>query len=161
MTITDIVNRFIFYATDSKDVNYDPASKKPSFFLCNVEDIQQAIKNGITFPCIILQVPVFDKEGDTDNITEHVEGSFMILKPVKNGDIMGRMNVYDECKLIADQVINHMIQDAPDYFDGAQVKTAEGSVGPLVDQVYGWGVNFGFAQGYDGELDPEKWRTVA
>lgn len=161
LKISDIVDRFTFYARDNQDLLFDPDAKNKSFMLCEMLDVAASVINGIKFPCMLLQIPQFEKEGEVDATYEHVEGSFIILTKAKATDYAGRMQAYSDCKAIADQMIYHMIQDADDYFDGAMPKTSEGAVGPIVDSLYGWGVNFGFQQAIGTELDPDKWGGTA
>jgi hypothetical protein len=158
MKITAIVNRFEFYATQNLALAYDPEAKDKSFFVCDLEALQSALKTGIRFPAMFAQVPEFEKDGNTDSPMEHIEGSFMILKSVKVNDVAGRLQAYDDCKEIADQVLNYMIEDSGDFFDGGFLKTSEGHFGPVADSIYGWAVNYSFEQGYDGVRDPAKWR---
>jgi hypothetical protein len=158
LDIATIVSRFQFYARDNQDIKFDPSAKNKSFMLCDMQDVADALKTGIQFPCLFLQTPTFDKEGGVDQSFEHVSGSFTVMiGPVKVGDYAGRMQAYSDSKAICDQVIAHMIQDSDDYFDGAMPKTAEGPFGPVGDQVFGWGVNFSFEQAIGMELNPAKW----
>ena len=158
MQISDIVNRFLFYARDNKDLLHVIGDKQNNaFMVCDMEDVGASVKNGIKFPCMLLQVPLYEKEGEIDATIEHVECSFIILNKVKLGDFAGRIQAYSDCKAIADQMIYHMIQDADTYFDGAMPKTSEGPVGPVVDSIYGWGVNFTFEQGIGTTLNDAKW----
>lgn len=158
MQISDLANRFGFYATDNIDLNHDPASATPAFLVCEIEELQAAVRNGLSLPCLLFQTPDFEKDGDGDHPVEHLEGSYIILDRVERNDSPGRLAAYDRCKRISDQLINHMIEDSDEFFDGNVVKTAEGRVGPLTDNLYGWAVNFGFAEAYNGEKDPAKWK---
>lgn len=161
LQIADIVNRFFFYAQDSQDILFDPTAKLKSFMVCDMEDVAVSIRNGIKLPCVLLQVPVYEKEGDVDAAFEHVECSFIVLNKAAIGDYAGRMLAYSACKQIADQFIYRMIQDADEYFDGAMPKTSEGPVGPIGDSIFGWGVNFGFQQAIGTAIDPAKWGAAS
>lgn len=159
MDIVTLSDRFEFYATDNEDIGHVGGDKKNTAYLeCDVEEIQAAIKNGLKLPCVLLQTPDFDKDGDADNITEHLQCSFLVLESLKPGD--RKFPTYDRCKKIADQFVNHLVQDADEFFEGALPKTSEGRIGPLTDNLYGWAVNFSLDAGYDGTLDPTKWRTL-
>jgi len=159
MDIVTISDRFEFYCTDNLDINHVTGEKRNTAFLeADVEELQAAIKNGLKLPCVLLQTPEFDKDGDQDNVTEHVQCSFLVLDHLKPGD--RKLPLYNSCKKIADQLINHLVQDADEFFEGAIPKTSEGKIGPLTDNIYGWGVNFAWDTGYDATLNPDKWRTI-
>lgn len=158
MNIASLVSRFEFYTRDNKlllHVVNDPANK--AFAVCDMEDIAVSVRNGLKLPCLLLQVPVTEKEGEIDSVIEHWEASFIVLAEAANGDYAGRMQAYSDCKDIADQVIFQMIEDAGDFYDGALPKTSEGKVGPVVDNIYGWGVSFGFEMGIGTIPDPAQW----
>ena len=162
MNIAELSARFEFYAAKNKSINHDANSKLKGFLQVDVQDVQVSIKNGIKFPCLLLQTPEVEKDGGIDNITEHYEGSFVVLQQCDvNQTAAFKMNLLYECKLICDQIFNRMIVDSDEYFEGAQIKTSEGSFGPIAGGVYGWGVNFGFEQGYNGELNPDDWEDLA
>jgi hypothetical protein len=158
MQIATLADRFSIYAQSNLALAYDPAAKEKSFFVCDIEEISAALKTGIKFPCLFLQVPEFEKSGLVDNAVENVECSFIILMQVKTGDYTGRLAAYDQCKGISDQIVNYMVEDTDEYYEGGQVKTAEGKFGPISDGIYGWGVNFGFEQAYNAEVDPDQRR---
>lgn len=160
MQIATLADRFAYYAMANVDLAHDPDSKTPAFFVCNIEEISAAIKNGISLPCMFLQVPEFEKSGLVDNAVENVECSFLVLKKNTPGDTRQRLHLFDECKAISDQIVNYMVRDADEYFEGGQVKTSEGVFGPIADNLYGWAVSFGFDQAYNAEVDETKWREI-
>lgn len=160
MKIATLAARFQHYATINTDLAFDQASTNSSFLVCDIEEILNAIKTGISLPVMFLQVPEFSKEGNADNAIESVECAFMILNQGAAGNGILNLQVYDQCKDTADQVINYMVEDSPDYYEGATLKTAEGKVGPIGDQLYGWVVNFGFDQSYNAQADPAKRRDL-
>ena len=161
MNIAELAARFEYYAVNNKQIAHDPASDSKSFLLCDVQDVQVSIQNGLKLPCMLMQTPDVEKDGDYDNITEHFEGSFVILDSFPAGsDAATKIAIIDRCKAISDKVYNRMLKDADTYFDGALVKTAEGSFGPVSNVLLGWGVNFGFEQGYNGEVDNDDWADL-
>jgi hypothetical protein len=84
----------------------------------------------------------------------------VVLDKLANGATASeRMALLNRCKLIADQIYNRMLQDSDAYFDNALIKTSEGSFGP-VNNLVGWGVNFGFEQGYDAQVILSDWEDL-
>lgn len=162
MNIAELGNRFEFYAINIKEIKHDPTAQKKAFLLCDVQDVQVSIKNGLKFPCLLMQTPEVEKEGDTDSIIEHFEGSFVVLDAYSpRGTAAEKLAVYNDCKAIADKIYKRMIKDSDEYFEGALVRTSEGSFGPVAGELLGWGVNFGFEQGFDGETDPDDWEDLS
>lgn len=160
MDIGTLAARFEHYAQINRDLAHDPDGDEPAFLVCNLEQIAAALKNGISLPVMFLQVPEFEKSGLIDNAIENIECSFIILAPVAVGDYRGQLTAYDTCKKISDQIINYTVEDSDDYFEGGQIKTSEGAAGPIGDNMYGWGVNFGFDQAYNAQVDESKRREI-
>jgi hypothetical protein len=163
MDISTISDRFEFYAINHKSIKHNPLVKKDTaFLLVDIQDVSVSVKTGLKFPCMFLQTPEVEKDGDMDSIYEHYEGSFAILKILDAGlTAAAKMHLFRDCKEIADEIYNRMLLDSDDYFEGAQIKTAEGAFGPIAGNVAGWGVNFGFQQGYDGEVNADKWEDLS
>lgn len=156
MDILQLSARFQYYAQKHKLLKYVPGDpKKRSYFECDAEEVAAAIKTGLSLPCLLLQTPTFEKDGSVDNATEHPECSFIILDHLPNG--APKFPLYHKLKGIADQIVNHIIADAPEYFEGGLIKTSEGAFGPIGDRLFGYAVNFGFEQAYNAELDPGQW----
>lgn len=162
MNIATLSSRFEFYATKHKLLKHVPGNDLERAYLqVDVQDIQVSVSTGLKFPCLFLQTPEVEKDGGMDNITEHYEGSFVVLMVCGAGQTAAfKMNLLYECKQICDQVYNRMIVDSDEYFEGARIKTSEGSFGPVSD-LMGWGVNFGFEQAYNGELNAEDWEDLS
>jgi hypothetical protein len=160
MDIASLRDRFEYYARINGDLKHDPDSATPAFLVCNLEQIAAALRNGISLPVMFLQVPEFEKSGLVDNAVENIECSFIILDKVAVGDFRAQFDAYNNCKKISDQIINYTVEDSDTYFEGGQIKTAEGAAGPLGDNLFGWGVNFGFDQAYNAQVDESKRRAV-
>jgi hypothetical protein len=159
MDIAGLVARFLFYAQEHQDVLHDPAEKsQTAFALFDLENINEIIKNGVKFPCILLQTPEIVKQGEHDSTIEQYEFAFMVLKPLPKRDLSLKPGIIQDCKNISDEIYNRLLLDTDNgMFDGGLTNTAEGIVGPIGDQLYGWGVNLGFDQGYNAVVDPSKW----
>jgi|GEM_PF-1111376 len=162
MDIAQLAERFKLYAIHSKAIKHDPTAIKKAFLLCDIQDVQVSIQNGLKFPCMLMQTPEVEKAGENDSIIEHFEGSFVILDNLPSGSTAeAKLALINNCKTIADKVYRMMLKDSDEYFEGALVKTAEGLFGPVANTLIGWGVNFGFEQGFDGESDPNDWEAFA
>jgi hypothetical protein len=161
MNIADLAARFEYYAINNSLIKHDPDSDIKAFLLCDVQDVQISVKNGIKFPCLFIQTPEVEKDGGRDSTTEHFEGSFVILATCPAGSTAAfKIDLLNTCKTIADQVYNRMMLDSEEHFDSALVKTSEGAFGPVAGYVYGWGVNFGFEQGYNAEVTAADWEDL-
>jgi hypothetical protein len=162
MNISTLTSRFEFYAQKHKLIKHVPGDDltQRAFLQVDIQDITVSISTGLKFPCLFLQTPEVEKDGGIDCIAEHYEGSFVVLMVCENGATAAfKMDLLYQCKQICDQIFNRMIADTDEYFEGARIKTSEGSFGP-VQNLIGWGVNFGFEQAYDGELNPEDWEDL-
>jgi hypothetical protein len=162
MNIATLSSRFEYYAQNHKLIRHVPDDDtRRAFLQIDVEAIAISVSTGLQFPCLFLQTPEIEKDGGIDSIAEHYEGSFVILKQCDNGQTAAfKMKLLYECKLIADQIYNRMLADTDEFFESAQIKTSEGSFGP-VQGLMGWGVNFGFEQAYDGEVNPDDWEDLS
>lgn len=156
MDITQLTQLFESYATKNKALAHNAADKNNIAFLeCDMEEVQSALRTGLKFPCMLVQTPEVDKEGSLDNIVEQWEGSFIILMPQTTD--LTKSQCYQRAKNICDQIITAMVRDTFEYFEGGMMKTSEGKIGPVSDRLYGWGVNFGFDQGFDASFNPDNW----
>lgn len=159
MDIEEFVNRFEFYAQQNKAISHNPNDDANTAFLnFDFENIQEALRNGLKFPCLFLQTPSFSKTGASDSKFEEIESAFMVLMP--KGDL-GKAQITHQCKTIADQIYNRINTDAPAFFESQITKTDEGIIGPLsTDALYGWVVTFMLDQSYDAEVKTEDWEDL-
>jgi len=156
MVLDTIVDRFRFYAEMHKALRHDDSDKKKhAFFHIDVQEFQQSAPSGISKACLWLQTPEVEKTGAYDGMSEGFDFTFVVLVPKGNKN---KVQMIRECKAISDQIVNMIMADVevgllPSFVPG----TNEGIVGPIIDQLYGWGVSMGIEDGYDGTVDPQQW----
>jgi len=162
MDIAALTARFLFFAQKHKLVRHSPDDKKETaFLLFDMENINASIKNGLKFPCVLLQTPEVVKQGEHDSTIEQYECSFMVLKPLPKSDITLKPGIVQDCKAISDQFLNRLYDDAENgLIDGGLSNTSEGIIGPIGDGLYGWGVNFMYENGYDASVHTDDWEDL-
>lgn len=159
MKITELVSRFEFYAQNHKLIKHDPLNNKDKAFeLFDMEGLMISNRTGLKFPALFLKTPEVQKGGDPDNVVEGYDTSFFIVLPVAKNDIPGKADVYDRCKSICDDIFSRILQD--DFFDGLEVGTSEGEIGPVADNCFGWGITFTVQIGFDAEVKEDVWEDL-
>lgn len=159
MKITELVSRFEYYAEKHSLVKHDPENKKEKAFeLFDVDALTVSNRTGLKFPVLFLKVPEVQKEGDPDNVVEGYDTSFFVVMPVAKGDNKAKAEVYSSCKLICDDIFSRVLQD--DVFDGIEVGTSEGEIGPVIDNCFGWGITFTVQKGFDAEVNVNVWEDL-
>lgn len=159
MKIEDLNARFELYAKTHKSILHDPLNKKEhAFKRFTMASLISANRNGLKFPCLFLKTPEVEKDGDHDSIIENYDISFFVVVPVAKNDFEAEAKAYDDCKVICDDIWKAVLKDTDSgIFDGLQIGTSEGEIGPVIDNCFGWGVVFTVQKGFDAEYDPEKW----
>lgn len=159
MTITELKDRFEFYAINHVKINHSLTDRKrKSFFHVDIEEIQQALTEGVQFPALFLQTPEVEKTSAFDNISENFAFTFVVLfKHQENKTI-----IFDQAKAITDSIYNRISIDIlegilPGIIEGSD----EGKFGPIGDGVRGWGVSIAVSDGYNGEVKTTDWRDLA
>lgn len=159
MTITEIKDRFEFYAINHVEINHSITDrKKRSFFHVDIEEIQQALTDGVQFPALFLQTPEVEKTSAFDNISENFAFTFVVL--FKQND--NKTLIFDRAKAITDSIYNRISVDIlegilPGIIEGSD----EGKFGPIGDGIRGWGVSIAVSDGFDGEVKQKDWRDLA
>jgi len=160
MKVAELVDRFQFYAINHQLIKHDPNNKKErAFERFNLDGLTIANKNGLKYPCLFLKTPEVEKAGEHDSVVENYDCSFFVVVPVKPGE--NKESAFDLCKQICDDILKRVLNDAHlEIFDGVQIGTSEGEVGPVTDNCFGWGVVFTVQKGFDYELKPDVWEDL-
>lgn len=159
MQITPLKDRFEFYATNLKEIGHNPLQiKEKAFFHVDLEEIQQALSEGIKFPSLYLQTPEVEKSGVYDNMSEIFDFTFVVMMK----GTADKTALFDQAKLISDKIINRLMYDvAIDLLPGVISGTNEGKFGPVGDGLYGWAVSCSVSDGYNAEINPNDWEDLA
>jgi hypothetical protein len=159
MRISELVERFTYYATKHKQLLHVEGSADDIAFLhLEVEELQFTIKNGIKFPCLVLQTPAVEKSSIYDSLSEDFSFTFIVVKPLGEAH---KSQIIDECKTISDQVYNRIMKDCTSgIIPSLQPGTSEGIVGPMTDQLYGWGISLSILDGYDASVEGYHWNDI-
>jgi len=159
MKITELVSRFEFYAQNHSLIKHDPENKKEKAFeLFDMESLVVSNRTGLKYPALFFKTPEVQKDGDPDNVVEGYDTSFFVLLPVAQNDFRGKAAAFDHCKSICDDIFSRILQD--DFFDGIEVGTSEGEIGPVIDNCYGWGITFTIQKGFDAEVKANVWEDL-
>lgn len=159
MKIKELISRFEFYAQNHKLIKHDPSnSRDKAFELFDMEGLVASNRTGLKYPALFLKTPEVQKDGDPDNLVEGYDTSFFVVLPVALNDILGKADAYDRCKSICDDIYSRILQD--DFFDGLEVGTSEGEIGPVADNCYGWGMTFTIQNGFDAEVKQDSWEDL-
>ncbi|MGY4385634.1 hypothetical protein ACVWYN_002680 [Pedobacter sp. UYP24] len=155
MKLAALIARFRFYAEMHKAIRHDPNSIKKSFLHIEVQDLVKAAQSGLKLPALLIQTPEVEKTGSYDDVSEDWGFTFIIYQKLGKRD---KSELIDECKDICDDIINMVALDVQaEILPSLVPGTNEGLFGPVVDDLYGWGVSLSVAESYDGEVNPAKW----
>ena len=155
MKVAILVDRFEFYAQNHKAIRHDPTSKKPSFLHIEVAELIKAAQAGLKLPALLIQTPEVEKSGSYDNLSEDWSFTFVIYQQLGKRT---KAQLIDDCKEISDDIINMVMSDIQlDILPSLVPGSNEGLFGPLVDNIYGWGISLSIVDGYYGEVNPDKW----
>lgn len=159
-TIKRLVDRFEHYAKNLNEIKHNPAVRKETrFFHVDLENLQDALTNGASFPGLYLQTPEIDKNGAYDNMSEQFAFTFVVVMPLKNGN---KGQLIDTCKKITDKIINRLMLDVTrEIIPGVIAGTNEGIFGPVGDGLYGWGVSIAIADAYNAEVNTADWEDLS
>lgn len=160
MKVSDLVTRFEYYAQHNKNLlHLADSGTDIAFVHLEAEELQQVVKSGLKFPCLLLQTPEVEKSGAYDSITEDFAFTYVVIMPL--GDYR-KDQVIDRCKAISDQIFNRMFADVQaNILPSLTSGTNEGIVGPMVDKLYGWGKSLSAIDGYDGRVDKGQWDDMS
>jgi hypothetical protein len=155
MKIAELIERFQFYAQNHKAIRHDPNGKRSSFLHVEVSDLVKAAQSGLQLPALLIQTPEVEKSGSYDGLSEDWGFTYVIF--LKLGEL-SKSQLIDQCKEISDDIINMVMHDIelgllPSMVPGSN----EGIIGPVVDNIFGWGKSLSMVDGYDGEVNPDKW----
>jgi hypothetical protein len=145
MKIAELIERFQFYAQNHKAIRHD----------VEVSDLVKAAQSGLQLPALLIQTPEVEKSGSYDGLSEDWGFTYVIF--LKLGEL-SKSQLIDQCKEISDDIINMVMHDIelgllPSMVPGSN----EGIIGPVVDNIFGWGKSLSMVDGYDGEVNPDKW----
>lgn len=157
--ISDLVERFEFYATNLKAIKHDPTKPTTNRFVhFDLENLSEALTTGLSFPALMVQTPEAEKSGNNDNLSEAHEFTFIVIFPKESIKSMA----LSKAKRVTDAIFNRLLLDVlNEIIPGTIQGTSEGIFGPTADQMYGWAVNIAIADGYNGEVDPNDWEDIA
>jgi len=155
MKIAVLVSRFQFYAEMHKAIRHDPSSKTPAFLHLEIQDLAHATQRGLKMPALLIQTPEVEKSGAYDNMSEDWGFTFVIYQKLGKRN---KAELVDECKEICDDIITMVMADIEqEILPSLAPGTNEGLFGPIVDDIYGWGISLSIVDAFNGELNPEKW----
>jgi len=159
MQITPLKDRFEFYAKNLKEIGHNSSQiKEKAFFHVDLEEIQQALSEGIKFPALYLQTPEVEKSGVYDNMSEIFDFTFVVMMK----GTADKTALYDQAKMISDKIINRLMHDVnTEVLPGVISGTNEGKFGPVGDCLYGWAVSCSVSDGYNAEVNSIDWEDLA
>lgn len=158
-SIAKLVERFLYYAVNLKEIKHNPEVRRENrFFHVDLENLQDALTNGASFPAIYLQTPEVDKAGAYDNMSEQYSFTFVLVMQKHK---QTKAELMDACKKITDKILNRLMLDVanqiiPGIIDGSN----EGLFGPVGDELFGWGVSVAISNAYDAEVTVTDWEDL-
>lgn len=159
-SIAQLVARFEYYAQNLKEIKHNNlVARENRFFHIDLENLQEALTNGASFPAIYLQTPEVDKSGAYDNMSEQYAFTFVVVDQLHK---ITKAVLLDRCKKITDKILNRLMLDVavniiPGVIDGSN----EGVFGPAGDGLYGWAVSISISDAYKAETLAEDWEDMA
>lgn len=158
-SISQLVDRFKYYAVNLREIKHNPDVRRENrFFHIDLENLQEALTNGASFPALFLQTPEVDKNGAYDNMGEQFNFTFVVVAPLKN---LTKAQVIDVCKKISDKILNRLMLDvSAEIIPGVIGGTNEGIFGPVGDGLYGWGVSIAISNAYNAEVNAADWEDL-
>lgn len=156
MDLLSLINRFSYYAQKHKTLIHNPAVKADTAFIkYDWDDLNAAVENAVKFPCLFLETPAIEKDGNQDNVHETYEITFMVLDKYDDGDFDAKTVLLQKCKTITDDIYCRMQADAPEFFESEMSKTQEGSIAKI--GLTGWVVTLSFTISINASVNAAKW----
>lgn len=145
----------------SKHVNIAHTTSSPKYF-SDIDEAEAKLRSGLAGFNFIMGPPMFDIDMTSqDAIFDNNSISFLIVRYVKNDDILDRLQAYDECKQIAYDFISKMRYDklnCTGEFDYVDLENAHTEpLGPILDGYYGTVTDISFLDDVDLELNDSRW----
>lgn len=159
-SIAQLIARFEYYAKNLKEIKHNNlVARESRFFHIDLENLQEALTNGASFPAIYLQTPEVDKAGAYDNMSEQYAFTFVVVDQLHKTT---KAVLLDRCKKITDKILNRLMLDvASEIIPGVIDGSNEGVFGPAGDGLYGWAVSISISEAYNAETLAEDWEDLA
>lgn len=136
------------------------AETHKAFAQLDFEEAVSAVKTGLKYPCMILETPDMGLSDAGDNPRNIAMSSFYILKNISaNASVLDMRALRQLTYSISKQVVQAMRNDRRNrvltQLDAGSFKWFK--AGPMLDNAYGWEVQFTLNEPISLELDESDW----
>jgi len=165
MTPKKYISYFKDIATKHKGIRHSDTEKR--FFRMNIDELLgTGMRSDARFPLMVLENfegGIYD--GDSDNHLKRLEGAFVLLDKVPQGDFNKEADAYERMEKIGIEIFTRMDHDQkmfPKDANSTMIKFEVNStkwfkVGPIMDSCYGWRFSFSLLDSIDFRYNPEEW----
>lgn len=157
--LTDYIQYFQRVSNEHVDIN--------DFYIMDINEPVQAFKNGMEFPCLILNsITGAFKAPNLDNTLDAVTGGFAILGNIPNtDDFHAEVLLLTEMKQIGLEVVSRILRDTMKCeerslkaFPGFDINSLNYEMlGPIFDNCFGFNFTFRLISTLDLSYNQDKW----